>query len=252
MYKILAKTLFVGKKLIFLPSCHSTNEVATKLLETNDLLEGTVVITNDQTKGRGQRGNSWESQKEQNLTFSLILKPKFLSVSEQFRLNILISVGITDALNKIKTGFKVKWPNDIYYQDRKIAGILIQNNIKGRLIDTSVVGIGLNVNQQSFEEPKAISLNLITDEKHDLQKILNEVLVCIESRYIELKNGQLEKLKGSYLDNLYRLGENHSYQAENKFEGKIMGVTEDGQLEIDTKDGIRRFAFKEVEFLIKS
>lgn len=249
MYKILAKTLFVAKKIIYLPSCHSTNEVASKLLETNGVQEGTVVITNDQTNGKGQRGNSWEADKGKNLTFSLILKPQFILVCEQFNLNILISLGITDALNKIQDGFTVKWPNDIYYHNSKIAGILIQNNIKGKTIDTSIVGIGININQQLFQEQKAQSLSQVTGKIYDLQEVLNTILSCIELRYLELKNGYIGRLEKDYKNRMYRFGETHLYRAEETFRGTIIGITKEGQLEIDTGEGVRKFLFKEVEFL---
>lgn len=208
-----------------------------------------MVITNDQTNGKGQRGNSWEAAKGENLTFSLILKPQFVLISEQFNLNILISLGITDALNKIQDGFTVKWPNDIYYLNKKIAGILIQNNIKGKTIDTSIVGMGININQQLFQEPKAQSLSQITGELYDLQQVLNNILTCIELRYLKLKNGQIDRLEKDYLNRLYRLGENHLYKAGDIFSGKIVGVSRDGQLHIDTTQGVRKFLFKEVEFI---
>ena len=139
MYKILAKTVFVGKKIIFLPSCHSTNEVTSSFLENGGLPEGTIVVTNKQTAGRGQRGNTWESEPEKNLTFSTIFKPDFVSLAHQFQLNIVVSLGILDALNTIKEGFQVKWPNDIYYGNKKICGILIQNSIVGKKITSTLL-----------------------------------------------------------------------------------------------------------------
>ena len=138
MYKIPATTLFLGKNLIFMPECHSTNDTLLLLCQKENLPEGTLVITSSQTAGRGQRGNVWEAQKDKNLTFSFLLKPSFLPVIKQFYLNIFVSLGISDFLTTI-SGEKVqiKWPNDILLQEKKVSGILIEgkNNKEWMLLD---------------------------------------------------------------------------------------------------------------------
>lgn len=249
MYKILAKTLFVGKKLVFLPSCHSTNEVASQMLKDEKLPEGTIIITNNQTAGKGQRGNSWEAQPEKNLTFSMILRPQFLAANQQFQLNMSISLGILDFLNQYKNGFLVKWPNDIYYHEQKIAGILIQNNLKASNIETSVVGIGLNINQEDFSHPRATSLKLATSKELTLQDSLDQLGSCLESRYIQLKKGDAAALKNEYLNQMLGFCEDRLFKADEIFNGKITGIDKDGRLEIETSSGLRYFAFKEVAFL---
>ena len=249
MYKILAKTLFVGKKLVFLPSCHSTNEVASQMLKDEKLPEGTIIITNNQTAGKGQRGNSWEAQPEKNLTFSMILRPEFLQASQQFELNMAVSLGILDFLKQYKQGFMVKWPNDIYYREQKIAGILIQNNLKTRNLETSIVGIGLNINQVVFSNPKAISLKLAASTELPLQEALEQLGAFLESRYIQLKKGDIGALKNEYLNLMLGFCEDRLFEADEIFNGKITGIDKDGRLEIETSKGLRCFAFKEVAFL---
>jgi BirA family biotin operon repressor/biotin-[acetyl-CoA-carboxylase] ligase len=250
VYKYPAKTLFVGKKLDFLPTCHSTNEVAYDRMREHDLQEGYVIITNKQTKGRGQMGNSWESEPGKNLTLSVVLKPHFIRVEEQFRLTQAVSLGIVDMLSEYGNSFSVKWPNDIYYEDQKICGILIQNVIRGKSIDYSIVGIGLNVNQSEFNDPKAVSLKSVTgDDQIDLNLILIKLLHRLEMRYLQLRSGKYDQLHTTYLDHLYRFGEDHLFRSGELFSGRIVDVLPSGMLIIDTKNGQRNFMFKEVQFV---
>ncbi len=219
------------------------------MLKDERLPEGTIIITNQQTAGKGQRGNSWEAQPERNLTFSLVLRPLFLQANQQFQLNMAISLGILDFLNHHQKGFAVKWPNDIYYGEKKIAGILIQNNLKMKNLETSVIGIGLNINQENFSYPKATSLKLITSEEGSLQMLLEQLGSFLESRYIQLKKGNLQTLKNEYLNQMLGYCEDRLFQADEIFNGRITGIDKDGRLEIETSTGLRYFAFKEVAFL---
>jgi len=249
LYKILAKTLILGKKVVFLPTCHSTNTATSELLKTSSLIEGTLVITNDQTAGQGQRGNQWESQSGKNLTFSIVLRPGFVSVEKQFSLTMCVALGITDYLNQITRGFLVKWPNDIYYKNRKVCGILIQNSLKGNMIANAVVGIGLNVNQVSFGYPRAVSLKNIIEKELDLTETLEGICEHIEKRYLQLKLGEGQNLKRQYLNNLLGFGEHRVYSDGTDFSGYITDVHENGKLEIERHDGARLYGFKEVEFV---
>ncbi|MCZ6900524.1 MAG: biotin--[acetyl-CoA-carboxylase] ligase, partial [Bacteroidetes bacterium] len=140
MYKILAKTLFVGRKLHYLPSCHSTNDIASELLAQKKATEGTLIITDDQIAGRGQRGNAWESVPYQNVTLSVVLLPNFLHPKDQFLMTMMISVALIDLLCAfLPDGLRIKWPNDIYYYDRKIAGILIESAIQQEDIESTII-----------------------------------------------------------------------------------------------------------------
>ena len=219
------------------------------MLKDETLPEGTIIITNQQTAGKGQRGNSWEAQPEKNLTFSLVLRPLFLQANQQFQLNMAISLGILDFLNHHQKGFAVKWPNDIYYGEKKIAGILIQNNLKMKNLETSIIGIGLNINQENFSYPKATSLKLITTKEGSLQILLEQLGSFLESRYIQLKKGNLQTLKNEYLNQMLGYCEDRLFEADEIFNGRITGIDKDGRLEIETSTGLRYFAFKEVAFL---
>lgn len=250
MYKIPATTLFLGKNLIFMPECHSTNDHLLLLCQHQDIAEGSLVITEHQTAGRGQRGNSWEAQAGKNLTFSFLLKPTFLSAIQQFYLTIMVSLGIRDLLTT-ETGIKVqiKWPNDILMDDLKICGVLIENQILGQKLSASVVGIGLNVNQLFFSVPTATSLALVTGQSYDLSGLLARLLSCIERRYLQLREGRLEELRNQYLNALFLKDQRRRFSTANvEFDGTIRGIDEIGRLLIETDSGHRSFDIKEISY----
>ena len=251
MYKIPANTLFMGKNLVFVPECPSTNTLALQISQQSPVNEGTLVITNHQTAGKGQRGNVWETEPLKNFTFSLILKPKFLAIDKQFYLNILICLALKDYL-KEKTSdiLYIKWPNDILVHGKKISGVLIENQLQGNTIVNSIAGIGLNINQQQFMSVSATSLALITGREYTLEEQLPLVLGFIESRYLQLRQGKYETLMEQYLESLFRRGEKHFFSSQgNRFEGVIQGLDELGKLRIQTAAGVRSFGIKEVKFL---
>lgn len=254
MYKIHPKTLFVGQISQYLPSCQSTNDEASALIaHPTAPLEGTLVVTRQQTAGRGQRGNVWEAQPDQNLTFSLILKPSFLTATEQFWLNMAISLGIYDTLRPlIGDELRIKWPNDIYVGNQKLGGILIENTLQGYTIAWSVVGIGLNINQTEFQYPTATSLqqHAFLPNGYDLPGLLEQLCLTIEQRYLQLRSGERDALKINYLQTLYRYQETQRFESAGRsFEGVIMGVDETGHLAITENGRVHYFGFKEVAFL---
>ncbi|MDN4164822.1 biotin--[acetyl-CoA-carboxylase] ligase [Cytophagales bacterium LB-30] len=248
LHKIFTKTLFLGKKLVFLPSCHSTNDIAADFIGQGLASEGMLVYTDHQTQGRGQRGNVWESGVGQNLAFSLIVQPRFLQASEQFHLQKAISLGVYDALSTVCEGVKVKWPNDIYIHDRKVGGILIENSLRNTQVQWTVVGIGINVNQKEFSAPLAASLAYFTGEEYDLFALMEDMVLHIEARYLQLRNGGHEVLSAQFEEVLYWKNEWHEFEAESVFQGQIVGLAPDGRLKIETSEGLRLFAFKEVVF----
>lgn len=253
MHNFQPKTLFIGKNAIYLPSCHSTNDIAAEIIQNKKAFDGTIVITSDQTAGRGQRGNAWVTLPNQNITASIILKPDFLNINQQFRLNIAISLGIFEFLCKyLAKDLSVKWPNDIYIGNRKMGGVLIENAIAGQRISFSIIGIGLNINQLEFLNDRAISLRLATGkDEFDIEKLLEQLCACIEKYYLQLKAGHFELQKKKYLERLFRFGETHQYvQNGNKFLGKIIDVAETGHLIIEVGEEIKWFDFKEVSFEI--
>jgi BirA family biotin operon repressor/biotin-[acetyl-CoA-carboxylase] ligase len=251
LHKIFAKTLFLGKIVHFLPQCHSTNEEAQKLLKKHKTIEGEVVITEAQLSGKGQRGNTWESEPGKNLTFSIILKPSSIKISDQFSLHIITSLAIFDSLFSILgKKLKIKWPNDIYYEDRKLGGILIENAIRANSIESTIIGIGLNVNQTEFSVPKATSLAEICLKKFDLNDILERILLNLEKRYLKVKLDGTEQFFDQYKLRLYKYQTQHSFkEASGSFKGKIINIDKSGQLMIETDDQIQSYSFKEIEFL---
>jgi len=248
-------TLFVGQNLIKLSAVDSTNNFLKNLVSKSEPLpEGTVIMADDQFAGRGQQDNTWYAEPGKNLTFSILLKPTFLPIHQQFLLNMAISVAINKALaTYIPAGIKIKWPNDIYYFDKKIGGILIENVIAGSAIKTAVIGIGLNVNQQRFNADltkRATSLAQILQQDVSLSKLLNEICSYTESWYLQLKAGRYTNLKENYVDRLYQINELAKYKHNGEvFEAEIIDVTDNGLLQMQKDHNLVTFNFKEVEFL---
>lgn len=243
----------IGNLIVRLQSTDSTNNYANHQIRENELPEGTVFLAYEQTTGRGQLKNFWESETGKNLTFSIVLFPDFLEIRRQFILSKVVTLGIYKALNKYIDHLKIKWPNDIYAGNQKLGGILIENSIMNGLLKSSVVGVGLNVNQTVFSSiaPNPVSLRTLTNQHYDCEKLLTEVLSEIDGYYTLLRQSEEEKINQEFMSVLYRLNEKHNFRSENKvFEGKIIGVNEIGQLLIRKQDGkILDFHFKEVEFL---
>lgn len=250
MHKFSPDTLFIGKKIVFLPSCHSTNDIAASLVPDKKTYEGTVVITDNQLAGKGQRGNSWEAEPAKNLTLSVILKPTFLQIPDQFYLSIITSLAICDVLQKyLPRGLKIKWPNDIYYYDNKLGGILIENTIQYNKMAFSIVGIGLNINQIRFRNPNAISLAGASGKIHARENILEALLQRMEARYLQLKGGDRQKVREEYYQHLYWWNEEHVFQSRDFFTGRITGIDGQGRLGIEAGVNIHYFDIKEVRFV---
>ncbi len=211
-----------------------------------------MVITSNQTAGRGQRGNTWESASGYNLTFSILLKPVSLLVKNQFYLTIVASLAVVDFLKAYPIeGIKIKWPNDIYVGKKKICGILIENSIHSEYIQQSVLGIGLNINQRTFVYPYATSLSLVSNEKFDLNNSFNILLEKIEQRYLQFRTGKLAVLKKAYLENLLGLGELRTFISnKQKFEGTIEDVNDKGEIVVDENSIKTAFSTKEIQFVI--
>ena len=253
MQNIAPKTLFTGQQLVYLPQCDSTNNIAHDLLIKNKATEGCVVVTGEQTRGRGQRGNTWEAEPGKNITLSLILKPSFVAVQNQFSLNIAVSLAVADLVKAFLPNqpLKVKWPNDLYYENKKLGGILIENTISNISLQHSIIGIGLNINQLSFSHNQAVSLAQLTGKEYPLELVIEQLLTCLEVRYLELKQGKSAKQKFEYLQILYRYQEEYSYQtAEKVVKGTILGVADNGKLGLQVKNEIKYFDFKEISYIL--
>lgn len=256
----MANTLFIGKVYHRFDELASTNDYARELLAKSKPPEGTVIRAASQSAGRGQYGSRWLSTPGDNLLLSIILYPIWLAANEQFHLSQAVALAVLDVVrlhigrpqgSPLRT--TVKWPNDVYLDDRKTAGILIQNALSGHMLQSSIVGIGLNVNQREFppEAPKATSLYLTSGEPADLDALADTLFACVEQRYLQLKNGHTAALRTEYLQNLYGLGEHRTFTRTDgsRFEGAIQGVAKDGRLVIRTGAGEEVFGVKEVGFV---
>lgn len=251
MYKIPANTLFTGQKLIYVPECHSTNSLLSEFNDKSELPEGTTVITSHQTAGRGQRGNRWESAPGQNLTFSILLKPRKLLAKDQFQLNMAISLAVSKALQEgLALPVRLKWPNDIFVGEKKIGGILIENQLRGNYLFSSVIGIGVNVNQSDFAFSGASSLANFSGHPWDLNETFQRLLEYIELEYLDLLNDHISTLKTRYLSSLYKFNESHQFKSsEGAFMGTISDVDEDGRLCVTCNGKTNKFFFKEIQFI---
>lgn len=183
------ENLIFGSSVVHLQTVDSTNNYAANLILQPNVAEGTVIMADFQSDGRGQRGNHWQSEPGSNLTVSYILYPVFLYVNEQFVLSKAVALGIADLLTQYGCeDVQIKWPNDVMVCGRKIAGILIENSVQGSAMKHAVVGIGLNVNQSSFPDGlSATSLALQSGEQQDLKRVLQDLSSCLQARYLQIR-----------------------------------------------------------------
>lgn len=237
-------TLFTGSVIERLDKVDSTNSYALNLLKGRPPAEGYVVWALEQFAGRGQRGNSWLVKPGANLTFSIILHPLFLPVTEQFWLTKAIALAVAEfvssCLQSVSLPVSIKWPNDIYVNDQKIAGILIENVLERSTIKYSVAGIGININQETFDPsvPNATSLKLLLGSDFELENCLHNLFIPIEKFYLELRNGNFSRVDEAYNKILYRRGVLSDLAINGKpCKGIIKGVSKSGQLLVDTLDG---------------
>ncbi len=241
-------------QIIKLDATDSTNAYLKNLMRSEILDDYTVVVTNQQLKGRGQRGASWQSELGKNLTFSVLKKGLSLSVKDYFKINCCVSLAVYDCLqqNAIQE-LCVKWPNDIMSGNSKICGILIENTISGDTIQDSIIGIGLNVNQILFPNlNKVSSLKLLKSQSFDLEVLLHQLVSQLKftfNNYLKLPLDDLIKL---YEQSLFQKDvlSNFRDDKELKFEGSIKGITQEGKLLVALKNGQERvFGLKEIKFL---
>jgi BirA family biotin operon repressor/biotin-[acetyl-CoA-carboxylase] ligase len=252
LYKISDGTEFVGKELIFMPKCHSTNDIAAELLRKGLIPPGAVIITNHQLTGKGQRGNRWESAPGKNLTFSLAMTPDSLRAGQNFNLNITVSLALTDVLLDLADSFTIKWPNDLLYGKKKIGGILIENNILSGKISSSIIGIGLNINQERFTGiPNAISLKQIFTRSFELNEIFNRLIRALDRRWHALSLDHLEEMKNLYLERLFGYRQLLQFKVGDRIsEGQLTGLDPVGRLVVRMDGEEKKFNFQEIKFLI--
>ena len=239
---------------IYYDEVDSTNTRAAELVLKHPLPAGSVVYAGKQTAGSGLGENKWLSEPDMNITASVVLYPAFLPAEEQFKLTMVMSVSICKMLESLDVMLKpqIKWPNDIYLNHRKVAGMLIKNNVSGNNISQTIAGIGLNVNQTVFDEraPLAISLTMITGRKYDIGDLLTKWHAELGKTYDLLLSGEVNKLEKDYLSRFYRLNQWANYIInDEKLRAKITGIGAYGMLQLKGEDG-REFScgLKEVVF----
>jgi BirA family transcriptional regulator, biotin operon repressor / biotin---[acetyl-CoA-carboxylase] ligase len=242
---------FLHGNILVLDSVDSTNNYAMGLIQKTGKSLVKPVFALEQTNGKGRRGKHWKSNKGANIILSIPLAMQWLAVSQQFQLSVAVALSCHDLFSKyILANLFIKWPNDLFINDSKAGGILIENVVKGTLWQWSTIGIGLNINQDEFEEfnLKATSLKLATGKNYDVLNLAEELLPLVLKRTEELKSGNFEKMLEEYNQHLFARNKMVKLKKGNiVFETKIVGVSSSGQL--ITKDAFeRRFDFDEVEF----
>lgn len=243
-------------RIIRLQKTDSTNNYLHALARPEQLGEGSVVWAEFQTAGRGQIGNSWESAEGENLTFSVVLYPTFLLANRQFLISQITALSVKQTLDRYVDDITVKWPNDIYWRDRKICGMLIENDLAGQFIYSSILGIGININQKEFKSnaPNPVSLYQIIGKRTDRENFLQEFLERLYANYLLLLQEKEALIQGAYRQSLYRREGFHLYEdANGRFEAAIEEIEPSGYLHLRLRDNtIRRYEFKEVRFVISS
>jgi len=246
--------------IIKIDSVNSTNSELKKLCSEQRLPSFSTIVAGKQTAGRGQAGNFWESEPYKNLTFSVVLFPENLPAKQSFIISRIFSLAIKETLEKYTEHISIKWPNDIYYQDKKICGILIENEITGVNISSSIIGIGLNINQEIFisDASNPISLRQITNKTYHLNEFLDSILKIAEEKYQQFLSGGLTPsifnshcIRNDYQNALYRKVGYYTYEDKNgRFQACIKEVKDDGTLILETENKeIKHYLFKEVRFI---
>ena len=235
-------TLFIGQKIIHLSEIDSTNNYAARQVKENKALEGLVVWADYQTEGKGQRSKIWESEKGKNLLCSIVLMPNFIDVSHQFILNKAIAVAVLKTAEMICPGsfIKIKWPNDILMDNKKLAGILLEATIIGSQIGSLIVGVGMNVNQRSLqvEGREAVSIAQELGNEIPIEAVLQTFCKFLEVEYLKLKAGKYSQIDADYQQNLWKLNEIQLFETEGQaVQLKIKSVDENGLLVTENEQG---------------
>lgn len=245
-------TGFSGSQIIRLDSVDSTNNYAAKLIKEVKVFDGTVIMARDQSSGKGQRGNTWIAQPGKNLTFSMVIYPKNVDVSNHYILSQITVLAVSDLLMVYGIDHSIKWPNDIVTNNGKICGILIENNITEQKINHSIIGVGLNVNQTDFQEGiNATSMALLLNEENDLESLLKLFCNMFDKWYLLLNSNKQEYIHNTYLLRLLNFGKNAIYKFKGMpVEARIVNVEKNGILVLEKTSGEQIKAdLKEISFV---
>lgn len=242
----------IGSQRLHFTQVDSTNVEAKRLLDNGEAKEGLVITADLQTQGRGQYGRVWESEVGLNIMMSVVVSPIFIKIADQFALNILSSLAVTDVINDYCESTKVKWPNDVYVYNKKIAGILIQNYIQGDRIKHSIIGIGLNVNQSTWPDdvPNATSLCLESGELLEKEIIIKALCHKLDERYKRLPIDS-KSMFSEYQKNLFRKDVPSIFEKNaTQLEGTIKGIDDMGKLLIDHNSVIHAYNHGEISQVV--
>lgn len=228
----------IGQPFFELCEVDSTNNYAMRQVQAQMAVHGATWIAGYQNAGKGQRGKAWNGEPGQNIMMSSVLEPAFLNIDNQFLLNITVALACFDFFNKYAINkTSIKWPNDIYWKDRKAGGVLIENLLQGKEWKFSVAGIGININQTLFpaDLPNPVSLKQITGKSFDVIDLAKELCECLNRRWYELNAEKYEQLLQEYSTRLYKSGETVTFRRNNKvFSAVVTGVNKHGELLINT------------------
>ncbi len=240
----------IGSSFFKFEEVTSTNDILKDLIDRKLAQNGAVVTAKFQTHGKGQQSNLWESAHDENILMSIFVLPNFLKADEQVYINLFVSLAVFDLVNELFLGVtKIKWPNDIYVNNKKIAGILIENSLQGDEIKSTIIGIGLNVNQVLFANQQATSITQNTKKTVDVNEVLKWLIDKLNLRFDELSLHLKSKLMDDYHQALYRINTKACYLANGKeFEGEISGIDRAGRLMVKVNNEIKIFANKEIEY----
>lgn len=244
--------MIIGQKEIYIKETDSTNQYAKKMVSNTKPFEGTAIFADFQSNGKGQNGNVWQGEAGKNLYISIILYPKFLSIKDHYLLNKAICISVWESVADYYHDVKIKWPNDIYANNKKVAGILIENNLQGSNWQSSIVGIGVNLNQNEFPtEIQATSIMNLTKKEIDKESFRKLLYNKLNKNYLAIRNKQSENIDRTYTKNL--LG----YQEQNDFlidgditKAQILGVNNQGQLCLENSGELKYFNHGKIKQLI--
>ena len=247
------KNQFVGNQIIKLNSVDSTNNYTAKLVNETNISFGTVIMADFQTRGKGQRSSYWKSEKGLNLLISIYFDSSFLIFENVFYLSKAIALAIRECVEKIiGTQVLIKWPNDILVNGSKISGVLIENQWKNEKLMSSIIGVGLNVNQVVFPgEDNILSLNNLTSEVYNLNSILKSLCLCLDTQFSRLRNFDFFDIDCQYHSFLFNYNQWSNYEKNNiNFKGKLIKVDSFGKMVLELENGENKsFDLKEISLL---
>jgi len=243
------RTVLMGREVVYKKICASTQDLAWTLLKDGTPVEGTLVITDHQYRGRGQRGKKWFTEPGQNITLSLIVSPTFLLAKDSFLLNMGCSLALQNWLSSyLDEKLKIKWPNDIYYNHQKLGGVLIETTTLAGYLKHAVIGIGININQPYFDFDGPVSLYQILGRVFELQTLVEELMLTLEEKYLSLKRGATNDWKSVYYTHLYGMGQKIPFRDRiGNFVGEVQGLDETGKLIVRSEArGEKAYGIKEI------